>query len=194
MIIYPCLCCEQERLIRARGLCSACYQRARYSGTLADYARAKWPFETALAHAKANETDEGCWPWPVIGPNGYPRAARSFSRAYLATYTQVYGPVPDGLTLDHICHSMNPCSGGNGCRHRRCVRPDHLEPVTAREQQARRSSRRSLACRRGHPWTATNTKWVLQRGKYPTRVCRECHAEDQRLYTRRRAERSSSSA
>jgi hypothetical protein len=180
-----CSKCEQTKKIIARGLCSACYQKARIRGVLADYGRARWRFGDALAHAKANETSCGCWPWPVVGPNGYPRAVNGFSRAYLATYTQEHGPVPDGLTLDHLCHSFSSdCSGGPACRHRRCVRPDHLEPITAAEQQAR-ASRRNI-CSRGHRRTEENT-YLYRLDGYVFRHCRKCGVENQRAYLKRKA-------
>jgi len=40
------------------------------------------------------------------------------TRAHVAAYVAKYGPVPDGMILDHLC------------RVRKCVNPDHLEPVT----------------------------------------------------------------
>jgi hypothetical protein len=40
-------------------------------------------------------------------------------------YEQAYGPVPDGLVLDHLC------------RVRNCVRPDHMEAVSSTENRRR---------------------------------------------------------
>jgi len=40
-------------------------------------------------------------------------------------YVMAKGPIPDGLTLDHLC------------RVRHCVNPDHLEPVTQTENRRR---------------------------------------------------------
>jgi hypothetical protein len=37
----------------------------------------------------------------------------------------IFGPIPDGLQLDHLC------------RVRCCVNPNHLEPVTAKENTLR---------------------------------------------------------
>jgi hypothetical protein len=48
------------------------------------------------------------------------------ARAHRFYYEKKCGPIPDGLTLDHLC------------RIRACVNPDHLEPVTNTEN-----------CRRG---------------------------------------------
>lgn len=75
--------------------------------------------------AKVNKTNT-CWLWTAgtqsrgYGAIGYaPWTAHKFS--YL---TQV-GPIPVGLTINHICGV------------KRCVRPDHLEAVTYAENNQR---------------------------------------------------------
>ena len=67
-------------------------------------------------------TDTGCWEWQgqVYKKSGYGHL-RFNSKTVLAhrfTYEKHVGPIPKGLDLDHKC------------RNRRCVCPDHLEPVT----------------------------------------------------------------
>jgi hypothetical protein len=198
MTIALCRSCGEEKSITARGMCSACYQRAQRSGALEDYSRVKPTFESALEWAKENETDEGCWPWPSVGPTGYPLKAKGYARAYTAVYVDEYGPVPPGLTLDHTCHSVQVlaglCLGGDECVHRRCVRPDHLEPITMAEQSARSANvviaRASLKCPRGHLWTEENTGWRRQQDhtRPMVRFCRECHVENQHAYLLRRAD------
>ena len=49
--------------------------------------------------------------------------------AHRWAYTQLVGPIPEGLTLDHRCYTRN------------CVRPDHLEPVTNGENVVRAHGR-----------------------------------------------------
>jgi len=75
-------------------------------------------------------------------PNGY--GTRSAHRrcetrlAHRIAYQLVVGPIPDGLVLDHLCHTRDPdCADNANCPHRRCVNPAHLEPVTRRENIAR---------------------------------------------------------
>lgn len=71
-----------------------------------------------------SKQDDGCWIWlRCRNSGGYGRvtiAGRS-QAAYRAIYEMVNGSVPKGLHLDHLCG--NPP----------CVNPDHLEPVTPRE-------------------------------------------------------------
>lgn len=123
------------------------------------------------------ETPAGCWPWPKVDRNGYPTSVKVDGRvvmAHVAVYLREVGPVPEGLTLDHLCHTSSGCVGGTTCEHRRCVRPDHLEPVTPQEQRQRTSRFRQNTCANGHEYTETNTLWVESpRGRY--RQCRTCN-------------------
>lgn len=75
------------------------------------------------------EAPTGCWEWDgTLSVEGYGVFRENYRqiKAHRWTYEQFVGPIPDGLTIDHLC------------RNRRCVNPAHLEPVTAGEN-ARRS-------------------------------------------------------
>lgn len=50
-------------------------------------------------------------------------------RAHVYAYVQAYGPVPEGLEVDHLCHRRN------------CVNPQHLEAKTHIANLAQRSDR-----------------------------------------------------
>lgn len=68
----------------------------------------------------------GCWQWRgAVAPNGYGKVGipntRRVGQAHRVYWERLHGPVPVGLELDHLC------------RHRDCVNPKHLEPVTRRE-------------------------------------------------------------
>lgn len=101
---------------------------------------------------------DGCWNWTGRQDRyGYGRYGDR--NAHRALYQIVIGDVPEGLQLDHLC--------GN----RQCVRPDHLEPVTQKENLRRGWSwqREKRSCLRGHKYTAANT-YHTPKG----RSCREC--------------------
>lgn len=85
------------------------------------------------------------------------------TRAHIHEWTQVNGPVPDGLVLDHLC------------RRRNCKAVHHLEPVTQSENEKRKSWRyraKRTHCPRGHE--LANTAIVTPQGG---RVCRTCNKE-----------------
>lgn len=58
-------------------------------------------------------------------------------RAHRWAYEAAHGPIPAGLTLDHLTAPDGPCAIGG-----LCVFPDHLEPVTNAENLRRRHARR----------------------------------------------------
>jgi HNH endonuclease len=80
----------------------------------------------------------GCWLWRgQLNAWGYGHFRRTVAqgvhrtvKAHRFAYALLVGPIPTGLTLDHLCGS------------RACVRPDHLEPVTNAENLRRRHARR----------------------------------------------------
>jgi hypothetical protein len=190
-VVDNCALCGIVKPVICRGLCNACYQRAKRQGILDQFLRKVLTFEESVTLARQSETDEGCWPWPVVSSvTGYAGVVHwngGSSKAYKRVWEMTNGLVPDGLTLDHLCHSRSlSCKGGPSCSHRRCVRPSHLAAVTSLEQTARSVTMQSATCKNGHEWTDANTGWA----KHPTvrrhdgmaRYCRQCHAD--RAYCR----------
>ena len=71
----------------------------------------------------------GCWHWPV--PLSHP--------PYRQLYERWVGQVPKSLVLDHLC------------RNRHCVNPEHLEPVSQRENIVRTYARANRVKREKSP-------------------------------------------
>jgi hypothetical protein len=102
-----------------------------------------------------------CWIWTAAKTFGY----GTFSlkpghtvRAHRFSYEQTYGPIPEGLQLDHLC------------RIRHCVNPEHLEAVTGKTNMERGQQARKTHCDSGHPFNVLNTR-IRSNG---TRRCRHC--------------------
>lgn len=84
---------------------------------------------------------DACWPWTgYVGPNGYGQfGGHSGTRlVHRIAYEYMVGPIPDGLVLDHLCHTADPsCDAVNECPHRRCCNFRHHEPTTKGQNIAR---------------------------------------------------------
>lgn len=89
-----------------------------------------------------------CWEWTAaknLQGYGKMKLPGGFQQAHRLSYELLVGPIPDGLVIDHLC------------RNRACVNPDHMEPVTMRENWSRGFSpsakiSRTNHCRCGHEY------------------------------------------
>lgn len=122
--------------------------------------------------AKFDQPEEGCWNWKASPAVGYGQFWNGEYRtgAHRVSYTHFVGAIPDGLYLDHLC------------RNPRCVRPDHLEPVTNYENQVRgntviAANVAKTHCRHGHEFTPENTGYA-DGGR--ERRCKTCIAASDR--------------
>ena len=105
-------------------------------------------------------------------PSGYGRIL-SGKLAHRVAYEWLVGPIPDGLHIDHLCHTHDlACNLTTACPHRRCVRPSHMEPVEPAEntRRGRTPNGGKPTCKRGHPWTPENT--LIRADGY--KKCRAC--------------------
>lgn len=99
-------------------------------------------------------------------------------RAHRFTWEQKFGPIPDGLVLDHICHNEaaknGECVGGFDCQHRLCVNLDHLQAVTQRENimNGLHSIDVKECCPKGHSYKVERNIMIRKSGK---RECAECN-------------------
>lgn len=120
--------------------------------------------------AMVEKTDD-CWLWtgfrrPKGGYGAFRATADKTYAAHRWSYEFLVGPIPDGLTIDHLC------------RNPPCVNPAHLEPVTIQENIARvpkwaRSRTRGTHCSRGHE---------LPANRQPSQACTTCDREKQAEY------------
>ncbi len=134
-----------------------------------------------------------CWLW-TGRPNhaGYSQFSwLGGSLGHRYSYTIFVMPIPEGLTLDHLCHDPLTCAGGITCPHRACVNPAHLKPTPLDENKRRGNSpasvnARKTHCLRGHEFTPENTSFT---GPTKKRRCRACHCiREKARHARRRAE------
>lgn len=137
------------------------------------------PLTTRLL-AKIELTPEGCWNWTASTRHGYGQiwtsadanGRRKLLAAHRASYEIAKGPIPAGLDLDHLW------------RNTRCVNPDHLEPVTRRENVLRgqgtaAENSRKQTCKAGHtlpPATGAGKRVcaACKRAPKATRQCDNC--------------------
>lgn len=113
-----------------------------------------------------------CWLWTEpLSRSGYGQFS-AYGRTHAAhrwAYEHWVGPVPEGLELDHLC------------RVRHCVNPEHVEPVTHRENVLRGEGvaakcARMTHCKYGHEFTPDN----IRASKDGVRRCKTCKREASR--------------
>lgn len=127
--------------------------------------------------SKIQVASNGCWEWTAAkrrdGYGVYKLASGTTVIAHRHSYQTLIGPIPDGLQLDHLC------------RNRPCCNPEHLEPVTNRENSlrspllgdgvavAQQSVRDRTHCPHGHAYDGVNTGWTRAGHRY----CKTCNRE-----------------
>lgn len=120
--------------------------------------------------------ESGCWIWlGALTKWGYgnftyiKNGKRSWIGAHRFSYLHFKGLIPPHTELDHLCRVT--------C----CVNPDHLEPVSHRENTRRGYSitaknSQKTHCKRGHPLVGNNL-YIRPNIKWPARNCKTCGKE-----------------
>ena len=133
--------------------------------------------EERLLHYLPDRPEEECWIWQgTTNRRGYGvlNIGKKQHRAHRAAYETWIGPIPEGLTLDHV--------KARGCTSTLCCNPAHLEPVTAGENSLRGDCPRAInarkeQCLRGHDFDLVR---VIDGKEY--RDCSECRRIRQKKY------------
>lgn len=144
------------------------------------------------------EPNSGCWLWMASldgAGYGFFWFETRMIRAHIFMYEHYKELVPKGLQLDHLCRT--PC----------CVNPDHVEPVTSKENvrrgilaevQRKRMkdyllhdptspagrNRSKTHCPAGHQYTGRNLS-TTKKG----RRCKKCHSNGNLQYFYRNHEK-----
>ena len=122
--------------------------------------------------------DTHCWVWQgPVSRDGYGIISYNSkpNLTHRVSYIVNKGPIPEGLELDHLC------------RNRRCCNPDHLDPVSHKENVRRGKTgevnshrqRSKTECKHGHPFDAKNT-YYRSRGSRGCRTCNRCQAANRK--------------
>jgi len=119
-------------------------------------------------------SDDECWPW--LGPVVKRYGAYSSTVAHRVAYVLKVGPIPEGMTLDHVRE--------RGCTSTLCCNPAHLEPVTLAEN-IKRAAAAQTHCINGHEYTPENT----YRDRKGYKKCRTCGRAATARYIKRKKER-----
>lgn len=133
----------------ARGYCNGHYQQLK-SGRPLSMLRQDVPVEDRF-WSKVDKSAE-CWIWHstrIWNGYGHFRANGKKVLAHRWIYEHHFGPIADGLVVDHMCHA------------RECVNPAHLQVVSRKENNENLQGPRkgNISGVRGVTWYEPGRSW-----------------------------------
>lgn len=138
-------------LHHARGLCSSHNRQRKLGQELRSITpNGKAPAESRF-WARVEKSEE-CWAWvgqrAAAGYGFFRDASGNRTLAHRVSWQLHHNSlIPSGMVIDHLCH--NPS----------CVRPDHLQVVTQKQNSENARQRKSRSGVRGVTWNSSSGKW-----------------------------------
>ena len=153
----PCSIEDCPRPRKARGWCGVHYTRWRQHGD-PNYVTKQRHLnpEDSFAYYTMPEPTTGCllwWGTTTHGGYGVLRIRGKIHRAHRYAWEQEVGPIPDGLFIDHVCHTPA------------CVNVDHLRLATPTQNGQHRRGRR-----KNRPNSYARGVYKTDSGKYAARL------------------------
>lgn len=149
----------------------------------------------AKLYADVNVLDaDACWNWERVKVKDgygiltkYVDGKRYTIFAHRLSWVSQNGEIPDGMVVDHTCHTADIDNCKGACQHRSCINPAHLRVITFAENlRIKRANPKGFdnlpyghpedtgVCRKGiHEWEV-GSYTVFKSGK---RSCNECRKE-----------------
>lgn len=125
------------------------------------------------------EPNTGCWLWMGIvrnkhrGYGAFTIGARKMVSAHRFSWEHFHGTIPEGLQIDHLCRNTS------------CVNPDHLEPVTPKENTIRSTVGSTTKLRHAAKTHCPHGHHIDGRTKHGSRFCKICATIRKRAYKQR---------
>ena len=121
---------------------------------MTDYRKRRGYLQKLVRTGYPDRSDE-CWSWPGSKNRagyGEIRFNGRMQKTHRVAYELHVGPIPDGLALDHICHTRD------------CFNPAHLEPVTRAQNMQNRAGlgANNTSGHRNVYWDKRASRWMVQ--------------------------------
>lgn len=128
--------------------------------------------ETVAERILSNiENWKDCWNWKGTVSKDYAvmKLHSRQVRVHRLIYELLVAPIPKGYVVDHVC------------KNKKCINPNHLQPVTSKENTLRGTSipainSKKTHCKRGHSLEGGN----LLKGQGNHRRCKLCKRENKK--------------